>query len=528
MGCLGLNWTKAQSNSKTPTLNKKNTVLIESNNTSKNKILETKIKQAIKKSNISVSNLGIVVADKNTVLFQLNSKKSFNPASLTKIFTASALLDSLSPSLKFKTEFWSDHPVNNSTLKGNLYLKGGGDPSFVSESLWNLVNNLSRTGVRTIEGKLILDDSRFDSKKRSTRLKTNSRAPYNAPVGALSFNWNTANIYVRPGEQPGQSVQLHIDPSFLYFSAIQNKAKTTKQSRKNKLTVSIQKNKNLGRESLSLRGSMSLSEKEELIYKNISYPALWTGWNTIAFLKQRGITLKDRANKDRANKDRANKDRANKDRANKDRANKDRANKDRANKDRINKGVVPNTAHTLAQWEGKTLSENVRLMMKYSSNFMVDMLVKNLAVEKSKKPGSFNEGLKIIKQHINHQLGIPNKEYQLEEASGLSRKNRFQAMHLLKAFRYWENHSLQPEFESSFAIAGQDGTLKKRFKNTLQAKMYAKTGSLNGVAGLAGFFKTPQGKKIFFIFLFNGSKQQQAKAELLLDNLATLIFQINQ
>lgn len=486
MGYFSL--TGAQSDSTAPIPDKTKSL---KNNYSKK--LETRIKQAIKKSGVPVSNLGIVVADTNTVFFQLNAHKSFNPASLTKIFTASALLDLLPPSLKFKTEFLSDHTVSDSILKGNLYLKGGGDPSFVSESLWNLVNNLSRTGVQMIEGDLILDDSRFDSKRRSTRLKTNSRAPYNAPVGALSFNWNTANIYVRPGKQPDQSVNLHIDPSPLYFSIIQNKAKTKKRIKKSKITVSIQKDKNSNRESLTLKGKMSLSDKEDLIYKNISYPALWTGWNTIAFLKQRGITLKGRVNKDR-----------------------------------VNKEVAPNTAHVLAEWEGKTLSENIRLMMKYSSNFMVDMLVKNLAVEKNKKPGSLNEGLKIIKNHINNQLGIPNKAYQLKEASGLSRKNRFHAIHLLKAFRYWERHPLQPEFESSFAIAGEDGTLKKRFNNTLQAKIYAKTGSLNGVSGLAGFFKNPMGNKIFFIFLFNGSTQHQPKAELLLDRLSTLIFQTNK
>ena len=466
------------------------TALISKNNYSKK--LETRIRQTIAKSGVPASSLSIVIADTNTVFFKLNAHKSFNPASLTKIFTASAFLDLLSPSLKFKTEFLSEHAVNNSILKGNLYLKGGGDPSFVSESLWNLVNNLRRTGVRIVEGNLILDDSRFDSKKRSARLKTTSRAPYNAPVGALSFNWNTANIYVRPGDQPGQSVNLYIDPSPLYFSMIQNKTKTKKHIRKNTVNALIQKYKNSNRESLILRGNMSVSDKEKLIYKNISYPALWTGWNTMAFLKQRGITFKGRVNKDR-----------------------------------VNKGITPNTAHVLAEWEGKTLSENIRLMMKYSNNFMVDMLVKNLAVEKNRKPGSLNEGLKIIQEHISNQLKIPSTEYQLKEASGLSRENRFQAIHLLEAFRYWDRHPLQPEFESSFAIAGQDGTLKKRLNNALQTKIYAKTGSLNGVSGLAGFFKNSKRKKIFFIFLFNGSTRHHQKAEQLLDQLCTLTFQAN-
>ena len=455
------------------------------------KILQAKIKQALKKSGVPASSLSIVVADPQTVLYELNARRPFNPASLTKILTASALLDLLSPSLQFKTEFLSKHKVNNSLLKGDLYLKGGGDPSFVSESLWNLVNNLSRTGVRTIQGNLIVDDSRFDSKKQSSRLKSFSRAPYNAPVGALSFNWNTANIYVRPGEQPGHTLKLHIDPSSLYFSSVKNQTKTATnhQSSKNKIRISIQKHKNTNRESLKITGEMPLSHKEQLIYKNISYPALWTGWNTVEFLKQKGIKLTGR----------------------------------------VNKGVVPSTAHVLAEWKGKTLSENIRMMMKYSNNFIVDMLVKNLAVEKNKKPGSLSKGLKIIKEHIKNQLGISNTEYQLEEASGLSRQNRFQALHLLKAFQYWHHHPLQPEFESAFAIAGQDGTLKKRFvNNALQAKMYAKTGSLNGVSGLAGFFKTKQANKIFFIFLFNGSTQHQQKAELLLDTLSLIIFHANK
>ncbi len=480
----------------------KNVISMESNPSTQNsktenpnknysKMLQAKIKQTLKKSGVPVSSLSIVVADPQTVLYELNARRARNPASLTKILTASALLDLFSPSLQFKTEFLSKHKVNNSILKGDLYLRGGGDPSFVSESLWNLVNNLSRTGVRTIQGNLIVDDSRFDSKKQSSRLKAFSRAPYNAPVGALSFNWNTANIYVRPGEQPGHTLKLHIDPSPLYFSSVKNstKTRTNDRSKKSKIRIVIQDHKNSNRESLKITGKMPLSHKEQLIYKNISYPALWTGWNAVEFLKQKGIELKGG----------------------------------------VHKGVIPNTARVLAEWKGKTLSENIRMMMKHSNNFIVDMLVKNLAVEKNKNPGSLSNGLKIIKRHLKHQLGISNTEYQLKEASGLSRQNRFQAIHLLKAFQYWHHHPLQPEFESAFAIAGQDGTLKKRFvNNALQAKMYAKTGSLNGVSGLAGFFKTKQANKIFFIFLFNGSTQHQKKAELLLDQLCLVTLQASK
>ena len=438
-----------------------------------------KIQQTLKKSRIPFSQWGLIVADNKNILYRLNSNKLFNPASLTKIFTAGALLDLLSPSLQFKTEFLSEQQVKNSVLQGDLYLKGGGDPSFVSESLWNLVNNLRRTGLKTITGDLIVDDSYFDSKSRGPRLKKFSRAPYSSPTGALSFNWNTVNIYLRPGEHKGSPLKVYIDPSSGYFSSVQNQTQTGKTK---KPVVQIQKHHN--RESLKIQGGMGLRQKELLIYKSISFPDLWTGWNTVEFLKQRGILLKGR----------------------------------------VKKGATPKKAKSLAKWEGKTLTQNIQLMMKYSNNFMVEMLLKNLAVEKKGQPGALQIGLQLLKTHIE-SLGIPSDEYRLVQASGLSRKNRFKPIHLLKALQYWHNHPLQTEFESSFALAGKEGTLKKRFFNHhLAGRIYAKTGSLNRVSGLAGFFKNHKTEKIFFIFLFNGPAKHRKKAEQIMEQLCGLAF----
>lgn len=448
---------------------------------SKGNPLEQKLKKALKESKIPPHQLGMIVSDANKSLYQLNVNQSFIPASLMKIFTASALLEKLPPSFQFTTLFMAKSKVQNSILKGDLYMKGGGDPGFVSESLWNLVNNLKRTGLKKVEGNLIVDDSRFDTKRKGERLPFSSHSSYDAPVGALSFNWNTANLYLRPGKKTGTPLQIIIDPSSAYFINVDNRTNTTKKRRK-KISIQRRKEKNF-RESLKITGTLSFQQPEILIYKNILYPAIWTGWNTLEFLKQRGIHITGK----------------------------------------IKKGTTPNSAAALAKWNSRPLTEYITSMMKYSNNFMVEMLVKNMVVELAGKTGNLKDGLNIIRKHIQ-QLGIPADQYQLIQASGLSQKNKATPQHILTVLKYWLHHPLQPEFESAFPLAGEDGTLKKYFKSPLKGRIHAKTGSVNGVTGLAGYLITKKGEKKMFVFLFNGPASSQTKAEKLFRKWAYIIW----
>ena len=445
--------------------------------------LEQKLRKALEDSKVPSHQLGIIVSDASNSLYQLNADKSFIPASLMKIFTASALLELLSPSFQFTTSFMTKNKFKNSILKGDLYMKGGGDPGFVSESLWNLVNNLKRTGLKTIEGDLIVDDSRFDTKRKGERLPQPSHSSYDAPVGALSFNWNTANLYLRPGEKVGSPLQIIVDPSSSYFTSIDNLSLTTKKRTKKTISIQREKQKNL-RESLKIKGALSFHQPETLIYKNILYPAIWTGWNTLDFFKQRGIHITGK----------------------------------------IKKGTTPNSASVLAEWKSRPFTEHLALMMKYSNNFMVEMLVKNMVVELEGKTGNLKDGLNIIRKHIQ-KLGIEANNYHLIQASGLSRKNKVTPQHILIVLKYWLNHPLQPEFESALPLAGEDGTLKKYFtKSALKGRIHAKTGSIHGVTGLAGYLVTKRGDKKMFVFLFNGPASSQDKAERLFRKWAHIIW----
>src|SRR5690606_18227258 len=126
---------------------------------------------------------------------------------------AGAALKILGPSKRFVTEIRSSASVQGKILKGDIYLKGGGDPAFVTETLWVLVNEFARSGVEKIEGSIFVDDTlfdevRFDPSREDSRV---DRA-YDAPVSAMSFNWNSVNVFIRPSDKVGSDAQVHADP----------------------------------------------------------------------------------------------------------------------------------------------------------------------------------------------------------------------------------------------------------------------------------------------------------------------------
>ena len=100
------------------------------------------IQQIIQKYGINKDQLGIEISLGSKKIFSVNSDKKFIPASVTKILTSYVVLKNLPLNYKFKTELFFDGT--------DLYIKGSGDPSFVSENMWFLVNEFVRKNTKSI------------------------------------------------------------------------------------------------------------------------------------------------------------------------------------------------------------------------------------------------------------------------------------------------------------------------------------------------------------------------------------------
>ena len=104
----------------------------------------------------------MIILEGKAEFFSLNGNKKLTPASVTKAITGAAVLELLGPDYPFRTQLLYDGTILENTIRGSIYLKGGGDPSFHSGRLSVLLDGLKKHKIQTIEGDLIIDDSRFD------------------------------------------------------------------------------------------------------------------------------------------------------------------------------------------------------------------------------------------------------------------------------------------------------------------------------------------------------------------------------
>ena len=173
------------------------------------------------------------------------------------------------------------------------------------------------------------------------------------------------------------------------------------------------------------------------------------------------------------------------------------------------------------QLESKSIGSILADMMKFSNNFVAEMLTKNLAAELSGPPGSMEKGLNLLSNYLVEK-GFKMDNFSLTSPSGLSRRNRLSARQFFRILEDLRtNFTVFPEFVSALPILGVDGTLKSRLvSSTAKGWVRAKTGMLSGVAGLAGYAGRADGGIVTFVFLFNGSGQKTNSAKQLFDSLA--------
>lgn len=167
---------------------------------------------------------------------------------------------------------------------------------------------------------------------------------------------------------------------------------------------------------------------------------------------------------------------------------------------------APADATTIATLRSPALPDILDGFLASSDNLTGELLPRELAAHAG-KPGTTANGITLITDTLR-ELGLPTDQLVMVDGSGLSRDNRAPCSLLLATLGLTGT----PKFasiRSGLAVAGERGTLATRFRGTpLQGKLVAKTGSLTGVTGLAGFLdvKVP----IQFSLLINGSFSESA------------------
>ncbi|WP_046804354.1 D-alanyl-D-alanine carboxypeptidase/D-alanyl-D-alanine-endopeptidase [Achromobacter sp. LC458] len=436
--------------------------------------LPPNVVNAWKASKLPDSSLSLVVQELGGQrLIALNAKEPRNPASVMKLVTTWAALSELGPNYVWRTEFMTApgaRPDARGVLAGPLYLRAGGDPQFLMQDLWALLRELRLRGVKQIND-LVIDRSIFG--QVATDPGAFDGAPdraYNASPDALMVGFGALRLLFTPDPVAQKWVPL-IDPP-LPGLKIEGSVQWSDVRCPGPPVVTTEPLITQQGVTIRVGGKVAGSCGEFSLYRlALSQPDYATEIFRMLW-KELGGTFKGQ----------------------------------------VKSGMVPADAVVLASHESPTLSEVIRQINKRSNNVMARTLLLTLGAERGRRPATVTSSEAAAKGALVKQ-GLDMPELVIDNGAGLSREARVSADSLASMLTVAWNSPVMPEYISSFAIAGVDGTVRRRLKGDgTQGMAHLKTGSLRDVRSIAGYVLGASGKRYVVVSIVNHEQAGAVRA----------------
>jgi D-alanyl-D-alanine carboxypeptidase/D-alanyl-D-alanine-endopeptidase (penicillin-binding protein 4) len=151
------------------------------------------------------------------------------------------------------------------------------------------------------------------------------------------------------------------------------------------------------------------------------------------------------------------------------------------------------------------VAQDIVVTNKISQNLHAELLLRLLGKVEGTL-GSFAQGDRVVRQFMLG-AGVSDADFFLYDGSGMSPDDRIAPRAYTKLLVYAAKQPWGAAWRDSLPVAGVDGTLAGRFKNSpLKGHLWAKTGTLNGVNALSGYLTTASGKTLVFSILVNGHR----------------------
>jgi D-alanyl-D-alanine carboxypeptidase/D-alanyl-D-alanine-endopeptidase (penicillin-binding protein 4) len=151
------------------------------------------------------------------------------------------------------------------------------------------------------------------------------------------------------------------------------------------------------------------------------------------------------------------------------------------------------------------VAQDITVTNKVSQNLHAELLLRLLGKTVG-TDGSFEQGTRVVRQFLS-SAGVADGDFFFYDGSGLSPDDRIAPRALTQLLVYANHQTWGPAWRDSLPVAGVDGTLIGRFKNSpLKGKVWAKTGGLNEVNALSGYLTANSGKVLAFSILVNGHR----------------------
>lgn len=437
--------------------------------------------------NFSNGYWGVVIQSLETgeYFYKRNADKLFRPASNLKLFTTAAGLLLLGDDYKFSTLVYANGSIDGSTLKGNLVIQGGGDPTisgrFYNGNIYKVYNDwadsLIKMGIDEIDGNIIGDDNLFDDVGLGDGWAWDYESYwFSAPSGALSFNDNCVDITVTVNPKT-KKANVSVSPDTKYVAVIKDIYVVPKDS-----VTSIDVYREMGTNVINVFGTIREDSDSVKTYATINNPTQYSVVVLKDVLEKRGIKIKGYG----------------------------------VDIDDLDSPVDYSNMRLLFSYYSPELRDIIKVINKNSQNFFAEQLLKVIGLEKEGH-GTAENGIKAI-QNILPEMGINPESIIIVDGSGLSQLDLVTPRSIVALLNYMYKSKYFIPFFNSLPIAGVDGTLGTRMKGTsAENRIRAKTGLLAYVRTLSGYAFTGDNEPVAFTILANNFSVPVKLAENLQD-----------
>ncbi|HEX7937856.1 MAG TPA: D-alanyl-D-alanine carboxypeptidase/D-alanyl-D-alanine-endopeptidase [Gemmatimonadaceae bacterium] len=405
---------------------------------------------------------GVLVTSvsRGDTLFSDEPDRLLKPASTMKLMTTALALERLGADHTFETDVLADRAPASGVVNGNLYMKGGGDPTLSlrfskGESPTDaLARQVRSSGIEHVRGDVVADESAFAPERIPVGWKNSYRASaYAAPVSALSLNENL--VWVDTRVINGRAVVTADPPSTTF--PVTNSVRVV-DGKGARIVVGRTKN---GVMASGFIGADSPPRRYSLVVQD---PPAFAAGALAASLAKVGVKVDGS----------------------------------------VREGDAPRSSVQIASVHSQPLQSIISLMNRESINHYAELLFRSAAREGG-RAGSATAALETLRGFLADKVGVQREAVRVRDGSGLSEADTLTARSLVQVLAYANHASWRSAYHMSLPVAGQTELLRRRMKATLaQGNLHAKTGTTNTVAALAGYVTARNGEMLAFAFIYNG------------------------
>ncbi len=436
--------------------------------------------------NLPEAQVGVMVMDAKTgkVLFEHNQYRAFTPASIVKLFSATAALAYLGKAFHFITRIgFNPQQLKKGVLKGNLTVEFTGDPSLTDQDLAKLLESVRHVGIKQIRGNIILVNKRYQGPNYAPGWTYDSLYwAFSAPITTIILNQNQVAVNFEPSKTLGKPVRFSRGP-LARFMTLRTDVKTvTYQQAMHQCSLLIR---------VSDANVMHLSG---------CWPTGVAGWQTIAITNPALYVSRV--------------------------IQSDLAKQGVKFSGKVMTGYWAKGVKVLASHDSVRLPGLLHKMLKDSDNVYAESLTKTMGYYRSGH-GTFQSGVNALEAEDSQLADIDFDQAVLRDGSGQSRYDLLQPQQVVKLlYAIYHNKKLKRILVDALPISGEDGTLEWRMRSEqMRGRVQAKTGSMTGVSALSGYLTTADHKRLIFSIMMNNFVGKIDAARSLQDQMCEVMAQ---